>query len=284
MSHDPHAVPIAPEFQDSRTSVLAILAVVCSILCLPPFGLVAIVLGGVSLTLISRAKGRLEGRGAAIVGMILGVITTTLWVAISFGILQGWTYYTKNLVATGDTFFRAAAQQDFDGARAVMTEAAGADLSDEQITWFVSEVETHEGSISGAATSFRTMIDAFKEVFGQNGGRGNPNTGVTIQKEGNQNVVPVAIECQNGPSLAWIVFDQDSLGRDVTGGPKIVDLFVLFGDGDIVALRRDGPALEAAGRSGMGHPSVEEPPAPPVDGVDATDSTPEPEPVEPPTS
>jgi len=282
MSHDPFAVPAAPEFQESRTSVLAVLAVVFSILCLPPSGLVAIVLGGVSLSLISRAKGRLEGRGAAIVGMILGVITTTLWVAISFGVLQGWTYYTKNLVRTGDAFFRAAAQADYDGVRAVMTENAAAELSDTQIEWFVGEIETHNGPITGAATSFRTMLGGFREVFGQSGGRGNPNSGVTIQQGGNAAVVPVAIECANGPVLAWIVFDEDSLSKDSSDGPKIVDLFVLFGDGDIVALRRDGPALKAAGRSGLGHPQTEEPPADP--GADTPGAPTEPEPAVPPTS
>ena len=278
MTHEPYDAAAVQPFQAQRTSVLAVLGVVCSILCLPPTGLIAIILGGLALGNISRAKGRLEGRGAAITGMILGVITTTLWVAVGFGVLLGWTYYKKNMVGTGDSFFQAALVQDYDGVRALMTTAGAEDLPDSQIEWFMGEIEARSGEVIGAYTSLGTMGQAFGEVFGKTSGQGSPNDGFNIRSDGSNAVVPVAIECAGDSILAWIVFDEDSLAA---GDPRIADMFVLFSNKDVIALRHDGPAVQEAQFSGIGAPTAENdapeaPAAPePAEGT-PDDETPDP--------
>jgi len=236
----------------ARTSVLAVLAVVAAILCVPGTGLLAILLGAIALAAIGRSNGALEGRGAAISGIILGLITTVLWGALFAGALQGYTYYTKNMVATTDRFIQAAAAQDYDAARAEFSEGAAAELTDEQLAWFIGEVETRAGEVQRTATSFGTIVEAFGEIFGQNGHtQSNTNPNFQIKDDGNDNIVPVALTCANESVLAWVIFDEASLGDPEVSPPKIVDVFVLFASGDVVALRHDGPAAENAQRSGL---------------------------------
>ena len=55
------------------------------ILCVPGFGLLAMILGGAAILLITRACGRLTGMGIAAAGCIIGLIASVIWVVISVG-------------------------------------------------------------------------------------------------------------------------------------------------------------------------------------------------------
>jgi len=252
MSQSPYAAQNAGGFDadpglPARTSILAVLAVIFAVICfLPGTGLLAILLGVAALVAISGSNGRLEGRGAALSGIILGVITTTLWAAIGFGALQGWTFYTKNLVTTGDQIFQAAAARDYDALREHLTDDAAESLTNEQIDWFIAEVESREGAVQGASTSIGTMWNSFGAVFGAGGGQQNQNVTVQQNNYNQKAVVPVAIQCADGSVIAWIVFEPDSFNNVPEDSPKAVDILVQFASQDVVTLRTDGPARDAA--------------------------------------
>ena len=252
MSQSPYATPNAGQFDadpglPARTSVLAILAVVAAVICfLPGTGLLAILLGVAALVAIGGSNGRLEGRGAALSGIILGVITTTLWAAVGFGALQGWTFYTKNLVTTGDRIFQAASARDYDALRGELTTDAAEALTNEQFDWFVEQIESREGDVQGASTSVGTMWESFGAVFSSSGGQQNQNITVQQNNYNGKAVIPVAVQCADGDIIAWIVFEPDSFEKIPDETPKAIDILVQFASQDVVTLRNDGPASEAA--------------------------------------
>lgn len=80
------------DFEQGRgpltTSGLAIASLVCGVLgCLFPLGLIAIILGIVAMTQISKPERRLRGHGMALAGTILGVVFTGLAVLALPGVL-----------------------------------------------------------------------------------------------------------------------------------------------------------------------------------------------------
>lgn len=74
------AFGLAPE-----TSGKAIFSLICGVLFflpIPPFFLVAVIFGHLSLSEIRRSAGRLTGRGLAIAGLVLGYLGVTAMVAL----------------------------------------------------------------------------------------------------------------------------------------------------------------------------------------------------------
>jgi type II secretory pathway pseudopilin PulG len=57
-----------------ETSGKAVASLVCGIIGIFPFSLVAVILGHISLSQISKSAGRLKGRGVAIAGLVLGYL------------------------------------------------------------------------------------------------------------------------------------------------------------------------------------------------------------------
>ena len=62
--------PIAP----AKTSGMAIASLVCGIVNVFPVSIVAIVLGHISLSQISKSAGQIKGKGLAIAGLVLGYL------------------------------------------------------------------------------------------------------------------------------------------------------------------------------------------------------------------
>jgi type IV pilus assembly protein PilA len=67
------STPAMPNAQQ-KTSGMAIASLVCGILNVFPLSAIAIVLGHVSLTQIKKSAGRMQGRGLAIAGLVLGYL------------------------------------------------------------------------------------------------------------------------------------------------------------------------------------------------------------------
>ena len=77
--------PVAPQ---AKTSGLAIAALVCGIagLCTAGLGGIAgIILGIVAMVKVKRSAGQLKGKGLAIVGIIVGILSILLWAVLIVG-------------------------------------------------------------------------------------------------------------------------------------------------------------------------------------------------------
>ncbi|RMH24422.1 MAG: DUF4190 domain-containing protein [Planctomycetota bacterium] len=237
----------APEFGDAdpyqppeRTSVLAVVSLICAIpCCVPGAGLLATILGGVSLRLIGASQGRISGKPAAIVAIFLGIFVTVVQVAIGYGIAQGYTFYRKQMEPVAHTTFIALSQRDTAGVRAALTPDANADLTDERIASFAEAYEAAAGKATGATGDLRQIIESFGQVFA--GSRRNINAG----HSGPSDIAPIPfrIDTDRGSFIGVVVFDGPSLG---TGPLKVVDLMALLPGARAVTLRDDGPAEREA--------------------------------------
>ncbi len=72
-----------------RTSVMAILSLVCGLVCVVPgIGVLATIFGITSLVGINRSRGRVGGTGLAITGIVLGLLFSMIWIGILYAARQ----------------------------------------------------------------------------------------------------------------------------------------------------------------------------------------------------
>lgn len=249
MSQNPYASPeTAPPLggweepePPQRTSLLAVASIICSIPCcvLPGMGLIGIGLGAASLGLISKSQGRLAGKPAAVTGIFLGLLVTVVHFAFVVGAVQGWNFYSKQMVPAADTAIASAAAGDYDAARQAMTTSAGEATSDRRFRLFVDEIESRRDAIRGARARIGELFNAFGRVYGSYQGQQSAST------QQMQDVVPVpfVIECDQGTTLAWVFFDADALEQQRV---EVVDMLALFPGAEAATLRKDGPARKFA--------------------------------------
>ena len=224
----------------SRTSVLAVASLASALVCCIPFlGVLSIVMGASSLLLIGRSNGRLTGKAAAIGGLIVGIMTTVIWGAVGSGVLQGWTFYTKQMVPVGEAAMVAAQSDDVAGMRALLNAKADADLTDDQIRTFMEAGVAEMGTIQGASSDFGTIWESFIETYqrsqgGNQGGSGHFNEEAVP--------VPVGISTSRGMYIVWVLFDAESLKGEQDR--KIADLLVMQDGKRGFTLRDDGPGRD----------------------------------------
>lgn len=87
-------------------SKLAITSMLISLLsCVPGLGLIAAVLGVVALYRIGASKGQLGGRTPAAVGMSIGLIATTVYLAFGLGARQMYVEYAEHYATPAAAYF-----------------------------------------------------------------------------------------------------------------------------------------------------------------------------------
>jgi len=219
----------------SRTSVLAVSSLATSLLCCIPFlGVISIVLGASSLLLIGRSNGRLTGRGAAIAGLIVGIMTAVIWGAVGAGVLQAQRFYVTQMVPPAETVFGSVATRDVASLRTTLNHDATNDLNDARIEAFMAAYEREFGGYVGIATDWDTLIDSFVQTFSNSQNQGGGNVQIN-----NATPVPVGVIGQDKTRVAFIVYEESSLGG---GQPYIADIMVLLDGERCFTLREDGPA------------------------------------------
>ncbi len=220
----------------TRTSVLAVSSLATSLLCCIPFlGVISIVLGASSLILIGRSNGRLTGRGAAIAGLIVGIMTAVIWGAVGAGLMQAQRYYITQMVPPAETIFSSVETRDIATFRTTLNHDATNDLNDARIEEFMSAFEREFGGYVGVATDWGTLIDSFKETFSNSQ---NQQGGGHVQVN-NATPVPVGVIGKSKSRVVFMVFDESSLGGTQ---PYVADVMVLLDGERFFTLREDGPA------------------------------------------
>jgi len=210
-----------------RTSVLAIMALVFSLLCfIPGAGALAIIFGGAAIMFISGSKGRLGGLGMAISGVLLGLVSTVFWLfaiiaAASFtsGFKTGFVAPTSNMMAALDKGDYAAARQNFD----TTLDAA---VTDKQLGEFVAAYKAEVGSFQSMPGTISEFVGAF---FG--------DVGPLMQNYRGQNEMPMpaTFDSRMAVILAGVPQGQAQIQ---TGGmlAKLTNLGVLVAPGKEVWL------------------------------------------------
>jgi hypothetical protein len=134
MSQYPPPAPPPPGFapgpvpQGSQSNGLAITSLIMGILsCIPGVGLLAILFGALGL---GKAKDpRIGGKGLAIVGIVLGLISIVAYVAIGYGVYWGVGKF-KAMAEPGVKFFEALDKGNLAEAKTYTT----GNISDAELT------------------------------------------------------------------------------------------------------------------------------------------------------
>lgn len=140
--------PFAPAEVESRTSIMAVASIVCSLICCIPIltGMLGAFLGVVALFLIGSSHGRLKGRGLAFGGVVLGLLTSMLWIGVMLGAVRA----LGNYVNTGTAAFESIDAGDFAQSRAAFVPTTDQSVSDEQIATFGQMIrDDYGGFVAG---------------------------------------------------------------------------------------------------------------------------------------
>lgn len=193
---------IAPQ----RTSIMAILSLICALICIiPGMGLLATILGISAAVGISGSRGRVGGMGLAIAGIVLGLLFSMLWVGGFLGMRQVMSMFQSSLMAPLSQVMTAIDNGDTKNARAMFSPAANAAITDEQIKAFRDAYQAELGSFKGIPQGFMEFIMGYKDL------------GQVLQVyQGRPGFIPTPGTFDKGPAAVVLVLDQSGSGKPPT--------------------------------------------------------------------
>lgn len=201
MTQNPYAQPSGFDTHvpsASRTSIAAILSLVCAIACfVPGLGLLAIILGVAALFMIASSQGRVTGKGLAVSGIFIGLLVTLVWGGIYFAYNSMANLFGKQFMGPMTSLFQAVEKQDYATARTLLNTPSGTPApTDEQFDAFVAGYQAEVGNFQSMPTGFIEFIMSFQKVQG------------FYQPAAGQPSMPVPSEFSNGPAVVLIEFPQ----------------------------------------------------------------------------
>ncbi len=244
-----------------RTSVLAILALICAVICIiPGTGLLAVIFGISALVGINSSRGRVGGTGLAVSGLVLGLIVTMIWGALTFGGLQFLSYFSGPMMQPARQSLTAIDAGDFKNARTGFTPQAGAAVTDEQFQKFRTAYQAELGSFQNIPQGW-DLIAAYSQLKpilqqAQN----------QIQSQGNQQIIPVPAAFDKGIAVLLLHVNQQAAAKARPAGkkPQIGDVFPVE---NLVIVTPAGSVIELMPQSSP--TNIQTPPPAPSAGTSA---------------
>lgn len=215
--------------QESRTSILAILSLVCSLVCVIPFlGLLGAILGIAAMFGISRSQGMLRGNGMAVTGIVVGLLVTVIWLGIGIGMAQFNGALGKRFIAPVSSVVQALEASDFKTARGSFDKSLNAAVTDEQMTAFVAAYQAELGHFRSMPQSLMEMFTAYSQV------------GPTMQTyQGGKGEIPLPATFDKGPAILLIEIpsNQAQPPKSGTWMPSLTNIGVLTPGGKEIWLQ-----------------------------------------------
>ena len=215
MSRNPYQHPMdEPGLEPvPRVSALAVSSLVFGLLCcIPVSGLIGVILGGASLVGISRAEGRLSGRGLAITGMILGLLGTVFYIAFGVG-----TYMFMREAQAFVQPVHAITKGDVATARQSLSPDTAAKLTDERAKAFADEVTAEIGAAQRMPKGLGEWIEGYAQV----------GEGIQKAQEGappKSAAVPLPVHFDKEVALVMVYLDETN--TTANGRPAIMNVSV----------------------------------------------------------
>jgi hypothetical protein len=212
-----------------RTSVMAILSLVFSLIgCCLPIGLLGSLFGIFSLVGISGSQGRVTGKGLAIAGIIIGLITTGIW---GGGIYASKVFYDKFYTGMTEPVLADIEAGDFVSARTALSP--NVTITDEQFTQFREMYHDQMGAFNGVPDGWIAWFQAIKD----------PAIGPSMNAQsGGGNVIPMPGIFANGNALMVVHIDPNN--PNASGMPAITDVLIVLPDGTEIRLSDPLPESE----------------------------------------
>jgi hypothetical protein len=262
MTQNPYAQP--PGFDTSmsapaRTSVAAILSLVCALVCfIPGLSILAIILGIAALMMISSSQGRVTGKGLAISGIFIGVLVTLLWGAAVYGAKQLNQMFGQQFMGNATTFFQAVEAKNYSQARTLLNTPTNQQApSDADFDAFVAAYQAEVGTFKSMPDGLFSLLGSYSKLQGFN-----------LQASPGQ--VPIPTEFSNGIAVVWLELPpgMNPGSTPTKSSIPIVNIGVLSRNGkSIWLIPRPGapstsPTAPPAGNAG--HTPPTSPPPPPA--------------------
>ena len=269
MTANPYAPDAADHFDEPKsTSVLAIASLVLAILGLISacflvggvLGAIGALLGVIALATIGGSGGKTGGSGIAISGIVVGLLASLIAGVMGFG---AWTVlgYALKMGAP----IEHVANRDYEALRDSMIADVRPQVTDESIDAFAAAIESEHGKLVGLPDGMMDWFSGYTELDPSN----PPDPASTPY--GNQGVIPLPIDHDNGKVLYWLVLDENNTGPN--GLPLLRNLGVALTDdtlwlGPLPGGTQVAPELEAppADEPGVEEPATDDAEVPAGDG------------------
>lgn len=241
-----------PVAKPARTSILAIAALVLSILCVTaPLGLV---FGIAAMVRVATSNGRRTGMGLGVAAVVIGLILSSFWAFVGMGVAQA----GKFMVKTPGEVVAAIAKGDLGTARPYFSAEAAAKLDDAAITKFKAAYEAELGAFKGAPNSVWELGTSYVKI-GRN---------MRYFQDANraQNRMPVPMHFEKGLAVVGMQFSQTA--GNAAGPGLFEQVIVLTANGKVIELFPTGEGAAPAGTV----------PAPPAASPPVTPAAPAPAP------
>lgn len=257
MSQNPYATygnttDLAPQ---GRTSVLAILSLVSSLICcIPGLSVIGTLLGAVAVLRISSSNGRRTGLGLAIAGIIIGLLISLCYI----GAYATMATAIKQMTGVGSAMVNNLQATDASELRKKLPAEQAALLTDAQWKSFRDQIDAEIGTpeeLPGNPISyFVQVIDAFSK-YGKASGNSNR------QQNMSSNLPPIPLKGSKGVGVMMVDLNGEP-SPDTDRNLSILRQVTIFtGSGKTIQLfPTTSPALPSP-------PPTPLPPAPPSDGT-----------------
>ncbi len=207
--------------EPERTSIAAVLSLICSLICcLPAVPLLGVVLGALALIGIGRSDGRVGGRGLAVAGIVLGILFTVAQVGILVGGGMAMGKFMDEIAVIGGDTVEHIQNDRFDEARAIFAnEVAG--VSDADLVAFREAYRASAGDLISTPQSFGELMGGYMEL------------GPLMQRyQGRNDLIPIPATFDSGTGIIILVTDASGMAPPADGMIlPILDLFVIAPDG-----------------------------------------------------
>jgi hypothetical protein len=257
--HGDGVSPYGPDFGDQpqpRTSILAIVALVVSIIaclpfCIPGPGALAMILGGIALMIVTFSKGRVRGVGLCATAICLGLLQTVLSMVLLLGVYQPVTGFIGTAwVGPASRVMTAAEAGDTQKVMGELSPRARAAVTEEMITDFVSRYRNEVGKFQSAPDGPIDIVNTFSKL-------GPAMQGInSLSRPGRaQGFIPVAGHFAGGPQVIVVQIDVTAIDHQQQQSikpPPMLNIGILTNDGKQIWLLPpdDAEALPPVDSSG----------------------------------
>ena len=132
-----------------QVSTLSVSALICSlIICCPIFSLIGVLLGVIALVRL-KSLTHLRGKGLAWSGIVIGVVSTVIWVVIGLYAGKMFTGFMEQTKSVSTETIEAGYADDYQTFRSHL-DASITHVSDDEINTFIGDLESRFGKFDSA--------------------------------------------------------------------------------------------------------------------------------------
>ncbi len=185
---------------------------------------------------IGKSEGRLSGKPLAITGLVLGLLFSGVWIALTLGASATWTTVRQSVMPALTAFENA----DLSKVRPLMMSDVAGAVGDEQLLRFAAEIKQKLGRPEGLPANLLTVTQFyFSTMFG--GTLPAPYLAQMSTQPPTALFLPVPVEFTNG--RATVLLHLPPSGRAQASSGKLQGLLrnviIILADGTEIKLLPD---------------------------------------------